>query len=606
MIYKEDLEKIREAKKKDGTLFLVKKIPNSIYWRSRNRLVGARLSKRQTRLYNSWIKKYELSEFKELKYKPKLSVLVPVYNVKSVWLNKCIESVLSQNYENWELCLYDDASTMAETIQTLHEWEGRDRRIKISFGKVNQHISGASNRCLAMATGDFVALLDNDDELTQNALYEAAKVLNDNLALDFIYSDEDKIDEEGTRKDPYFKPDWAPELFLSQMYTCHLGVYRRSIMEKINGFRVGYEGSQDYDLVLRFIEQTNPQKICHIPKILYHWRTLKTSTASSGKAKTYTLDAGRKTLTNYLERNKIQGKVELGLSSNTYHVINNIVGHPLVSVIIPFRDKGDLLNCCVDSILDKTTYDNYEIILVNNDSKENETKKLLIRLSKNKKIKILDYNKEFNFSAINNWASERVQGEYLLFLNNDTEVINGNWLEAMLGQAQRKGVGAVGAKLLYSDNRTQHAGVVMGLGIAGHAFKHLQDDEPGYFSRASSISNYTAVTGACLLIDKKLFQKMDGFNETELGIAYNDIDLCLRLIESGYRNVYTPYAKLYHYESVSRGYENPETIKKDHARYNRVISEMNYMKEKWEKYIDNDPLYSPNLTREKEDFSIRE
>ncbi|MEI7690679.1 MAG: glycosyltransferase, partial [bacterium] len=324
MIYKEDLEKIREAKKKDGTLFLVKKIPNSIYWRSRNRLVGARLSKRQTRLYNSWIKKYELSEFKELKYKPKLSVLVPVYNVKSVWLNKCIESVLSQNYENWELCLYDDASTMAETIQTLHEWEGRDERIKISFGKVNQHISGASNRCLAMATGDFVALLDNDDELTQNALYEAAKVLNDNLALDFIYSDEDKIDEEGTRKDPYFKPDWAPELFLSQMYTCHLGVYRRSIMEKINGFRVGYEGSQDYDLVLRFIEQTNPQKICHIPKILYHWRTLKTSTASSGKAKTYTLDAGRKTLTNYLERNKIQGKVELGLSSNTYHVINNI------------------------------------------------------------------------------------------------------------------------------------------------------------------------------------------------------------------------------------------------------------------------------------------
>ena len=562
--------------------------------------------------YQRWIQKNEnhdidaiKKEIEEFAYKPKISIITPVYNVDPKWLDKCIESVKNQFYENWELCLHDDASTKKGTIDCLKKWGKADKRIKISFGKENQHISGASNEALKLATGEFIALLDNDDELSPNALYENVKVLNNHPEANLIYSDEDKLEMDGTRSDPFFKPNWSLDLFLSMNYICHLGVYRKKIIDEIGGFRKSYEGSQDYDLILRFIEKTKPERIFHIPKVLYHWRKIPGSTADKFDYKNYANDAAKKALAEYLERNNIKGKVLDGVAPGLYRIKREIIGNPKVSIIIPFKDQAEILERCVDSIIRKTIYKNYEIILVNNQSEEKNTFEYLDKIKTRKNIKILNYDKPFNFSAINNFAVKNA-GEFILFLNNDMEVISDSWLCNMLEHIQRKEVGAVGAKLFYPNNTIQHAGVVMGLGIAGHPFKHLPSDTPGNFGLVASIRNYCAVTGACLLTKKELFEKIGGFDEKNLPVAYNDVDLCLRIVENGDSVVYTPYAELYHYESLSRGSDNEDELKfKNPEKYARVISERKYMDERWKKYIDNDPYYSPNLTRTREDFSFR-
>ncbi len=577
------------------------------YFKSRSR------NEKPKKDYEIWIDKNEKwdrveikKEIGEFKYKPKISIITPVYSVDPKWLDKCIESVKNQFYENWELCLYNDASVKETTRACLRRWKGSDSRIKIKFGTKNQHISGASNEALKMATGEFVALLDNDDELAPIALFENVKLLNKHPEADFIYSDEDKIDEKGERVEPYFKPDWSPDLFLSQMYTCHLGVYRKTIIDEIGGFRKGYEGSQDYDLVLRFIEKTNREKIFHIPKILYHYRKKTNPITGNEKTEDHFSIKAKKALSEHLQRNKIEGTVLNGKFSKTYRIKRKIIGSPKISIVIPFRDKIEILEKCFESIFEKTKCRNFEIILVNNRSIEEKTLEFVSSISKREGIKIINYDKDFNFSAINNYAVSFCEGEYVLFLNNDTEIISPNWLDSMVEHIQRREIGAVGAKLLYSDNSIQHAGVIIGLGVADHAFNGFPSYKPGYFFQTDVIRNYSSVTAACMLTKKDLFLKMGGFNEKELPVAFNDVDYCLRLREDGYNIVYTPYALLYHHESMSRGDDNECDIKyKYPEKYNRIISERKYMEKKWKKYIVNDPFYSPNLTRGKKDFSIR-
>ncbi len=568
---------------------------------------------RQVDDYTAWIRKYErpdreaiLREIGAFRKSPKISIITPVYDVDPEWLERCIRSVTDQLYVNWELCLYDDASTRPETLKCLRRWQGKDGRIKIRFGTENGHISRASNQAIGMATGEYIALLDNDDELSPNALYEVAKLLDEHPETDLVYSDEDKLEMDGSRSEPFFKPDWSLDLLLSENYVNHLGVYRKSIIDAIGGFRIGYEGSQDYDLLLRFVEKTESGRIRHIPAVLYHWRKIPSSTAESISVKTYAYTAAEQALSDYLSRNSIEGSVERIVASGVYRVKRHILGEPMVSIIIPFRDQLDVLKRCLKSIRTKTDYPKYEILLVDNQSADPEMRRFLdaVGTASDTKIKVLSYGRPFNFSAINNFAAKQAIGEYVLLLNNDTEVINEGWLSAMVEQIQREDVGAVGAKLYYPNETIQHAGVIMGLGIAGHAFKHLPRTSFGYFGMLSTIRDYSAVTGACLLTKKALFDELHGLEEERLGVAYNDVDYCLRVRTAGYKVLYTPFAELYHHESLSRGddaeleYTHPE-------KYRRVVAERQYMAEQWSEVIADDPYYNRNLTRTREDFSLR-
>jgi GT2 family glycosyltransferase len=607
VVRKDDFKKAKNSLKKKGLFYLCKKILISLYWRLIHQLVNyRRRGLYQSISYHHWIKRTEaLPEKVTFGYKPKISILVPTYNVDPKWLVLCIKSVLSQNYDNWELCLYDDASTNNKTIEALKKIEGMDERIKIKYGEINLHISGASNKALEMATGEFVGLLDNDDELAPNALFENVKILNQNKNLKFIYSDEDKITTRGKRYDPYFKSGWNPDLLLSQMYTSHFSIYKKELVKSVGGFRKGFEGSQDYDLVLRVTEKLKPEEISHIPKILYHWRSLKGSTSRGQNIKDYATESSKKALREYLERNKIKAEVLNGQFSGTYRIKREIQDQPLVSIIIPFKDQAKVLSRALNGILGKTSYQNYEILLIDNGSEQLSTKKFLSKL-RSKKIRVIKYNKVFNFSAINNFAVKKAKGEYILFLNNDTEVKTKEWLSAMVEQIQRPEIGVVGAQLLYPNNKAQHCGVILGTGVAGHAFKFSEKDAPGYFSQKEVIRNYSAVTAACMMTKRDIFEKLGGFNEKDLAIAYNDIDYCLRVRRGGYLIVYTPYAKLYHFESLTRGDETQNIIKiKNPEKYQRVVAELEYMKEKWPDWIKDDPYYNCNLTRMREDFSLK-
>lgn len=538
------------------------------------------------------------NQLKSFKYKPQISIITPVYNVDEIWLEKAIYSVINQVYENWELCLVDDASTKMHIRKVLEKHAKHNYRIKVKYLKENLGISGASNEALSLATGEFIGLLDHDDELPINALFEVVKLLQEHPEADMIYSDENKIDINGKRSEPYFKPDWSPDLFLSNMYTCHFGVYRKKIIDEIGGFRKGYEGSQDYDLVLRFAERTD--KIYHIPKILYHWRKIPNSTAVRYEAKGYADTNARKALEDSLERRKINGEVLLGKFPSSFRIKRDIIGTPRVSIIIPTKDHIDVLRKCIESIEKKTSYKNYEIIIIDNNSKDHQTIDYLETISKAPNIRTLKYEDSFNFSAINNFTARNSNGEYLLFLNNDTEVISDEWLSAMLEHSQRKEVGAVGGMLLYPNGTIQHAGVIIGLGgVAGHSHKYIPKDNPGYMLRPHLVHNLSAVTAACMMLRKDVFEEVGGFDEN-LAVAFNDVDLCLKIREKGYLIVYTPYAELYHHESLSRGYEdNPEKQK-------RFLKEVKYIREKWKQVINKgDPYYNPNLTLEREDFSIR-
>jgi GT2 family glycosyltransferase len=544
--------------------------------------------------YELWIQKNEPSkkDVREMRlkakyfpYKPLISIITPVWNIDDKLLRAAIDSVLNQIYVNWELCIVDGGSTKPQVKKALEEYSRKDKRIKIKYLETNKGISENSNEALLMASGEFIGLLDHDDILAPFALYEIVNLMNQNQKLDFIYSDEDKIDEKGVRSEPFFKPEWDPDLILSCGYTNHLGIYRRDIVNIIGGFRSELEWSQDYDMLLRFTEVIEGKNIGHIPKVLYHWRKIKGSTSIDAYAKNgLVINAAKRALKDALERRNIKATVLDGKWPSSYRIKRDIFGKPLVSIIIPTKDQLKMIKNCIDSIKSKTSYENYEILLVDNNSSESDT----LEYIKRSDYHLLKFPNEFNFSKINNFAAEHAKGDYLIFLNNDTEVITPHWIQAMLEHAQRPEVGAVGCKLLYPDRSIQHAGIVLGLspdhitGVAGHVCNRFRYEDPGYFGLINTIRNYSAVTGATMMIKKQIFEEIGGFNE-KLAVCYNDVDLCLRLRDRGYLIIYTPYAELYHFESVS----------KDH-KVN--IREAEYMMNKWRILIKNDPYYSPNLS----------
>lgn len=560
--------------------------------------------------YKVWIENNALNDkdvlvikerIKSLSYKPLISVIVPVYNVDEIWLRKCVDSVIDQYYPNWELCISDDASTKTYIKRVLEEYVELDPRIKVIFRNENGHISKSSNSALEIAEGEYIALLDHDDELALNALYENVLLLNSFPEADIIYSDEDKLSVKGDRFDPFFKPDWSPDLLLSQMYTCHLSLYRKSLVDQVGGFRVGYEGSQDFDLMLRISELTS--NIYHIPKILYHWRAIQSSTASSGSSKDYTHMAGLKAVQDAIERRGYDAEVEsIDDHSNVYLTRFKPTGNPKVSIIIPSKNNFEIVKNCIDSIFNKTKYSNFEIIIIDNGSNDpavHELYRYWTDLEKDRfKMFVLDI--PFNYSSLNNFGVSKADGDLLLLLNNDVEIITEEWLDEMVGQAIRPQIGAVGACLYYPDNTLQHGGVILGIGgVAGHSHKYFPSEHTGYFRRLKIVSNYTAVTAACLMIKKDIFLAVGGLEE-DLQVAFNDVDFCLKVWSAGYRNLWLPHVKLYHYESKSRGHEDtPE-------KQERFLKEINFMKKKWSHLLENDPAYSPHLTRIKEDFSIGE
>ena len=534
---------------------------------------------------------------------PLISVLMPVYNTPERWLRRAIDSVREQTYPRWELCIADDASTARHVGPLLATYAALDPRIKIIRRPVNGHISTASNSALELATGDFTALLDHDDELAPHALAEVVRTLSSLPGTRLLYTDEDKIDRRGRRIFPYFKPDWNPDLLLSQNYFGHFVVYRTELLRELNGFRTGYEGAQDWDLSLRAIGQMPDDAITHLPQVLYHWRAIPGSTALKQSQKSYARDAARRVLADHLARTGVDAEV-LPVRGGHWQVRRRLPARPpRVSLIIPTRNRVALLRTCVESILKTTTYPDFEILIIDNGSDDPATLTYLKRLT-TRGVKILRDEGPFNYSALNNRAVAHATGEVLGFLNNDLEVITPGWLEEMVAHAIRPEVGAVGAMLYFPDDRVQHAGVVLGLGrskstggVAGHAFKYFPRGHTGMCNRLRVTQNYSAVTAACLLVRKAVFHEVGGFDEVHLAVAFNDVDFCLRLRVAGYRHVWTPFAKFYHYESASRGADDTPAKK---AVYNQECA---YMREKWGSLLDSDPNYNPNLTLADEDFS---
>ena len=579
---------------KEKLLFSYKTLINNIVKHNKD----IKVSFGQNETYQVWIKYNEPSgtELEEqrafiFEFKPKISIIMPVYNTDREYLIKAIESVINQTYTNWELCIADDASTEIHVKEILKYYKEKDERIKIIYRTENGHISKASNGALSIAEGDYIALLDHDDELSESALFFVVKEINEHPYAKLIYSDEDKLDFDGSRVLPYFKSDWNPDLFLSQNMINHLGVYKRSVIYEIGGFREGYEGSQDYDMALRFIEKIKYGEIRHIPRILYHWRMTEGSTAVNVENKLYALIAARKAIQEHLDRMNIKSEVvEDPLMPMWNRVIYDIDRNPLVSIIIPTFNGYGILKKCIDGIIKKTSYKNYEVIVVNNNSDDKKTIEYLESINTLNNIKVIDYNKPFNYSAINNFAVKSAKGDVLVLLNNDTEVINNDWLRELVSHALRPEIGAVGAKLLYPDNTIQHAGVVIDkFGGPMHVFLGIHRNDAGYFGRANLLQNYSAVTGACMAVRRKLYEDAGGMDENLL-ISYNDIDFCIKMIKLGYYNVYTPYAILYHYESKTRGYDDTEEKK------SRLKKELDYLINKWGRMFKIDFAYNINLS----------
>ncbi|MBO7657033.1 glycosyltransferase [Candidatus Saccharibacteria bacterium] len=543
--------------------------------------------------YNLWLDMNEKpTKIEKLKYRPLISVVIPVYNVDGKYLRECIESVLGQSYNNFEICIVDDASSNKETLAVLQEYE-KNKKVRVKYRKKNGHISRTSNDAIDMAKGEYVALLDNDDLLVKDALYEVVKVLNKDKKIDFVYTDEDKIDMDGKRCWPNFKPDFSPDTFLSMNYICHLSVIRTSLLRKVGGFTVGLEGAQDFDLFLRVSENTD--NIYHIPKILYHWRMIPGSTAVDMGNKDYAADSGWKSVELALKRRGLDGRVEKDAVTQCYQVFYNLKKEPLVSVLIPTKDHAKITEVCLRTLYEKTVYKNFEVILIDNGSTEKESLELFEKYKKeHKNFKVLREDIEFNYAKLNNLAAKEAKGEYLVLLNNDTEIITPEWLNILVGYAALPHVGAVGAKLLYPDNTIQHAGVLLGLGgpnsVAVHALLGAPEGDPGNCARLRVPYNYSAVTGACLCVSKKKYEEVGGLEE-DLKVAYNDVDFNLKLLEKGYYNVVVPMAKLYHHESKSRGSDMTK------VKYERLMEESDFMWEKWGKVLDNDKFYNKNFSK---------
>jgi len=558
------------------------------------------------RSYAAWVLRYdsfshaELAEMGERGQAlavggPLVSILLPVHDTPERWLRCCLDSVLAQAYPHWELCIADDASTALHVRTVLQEYARRDPRIRIVWRERNGHIARASNTALEIAHGQYVALLDHDDELRPHALLEMVEELRVHPDSKLIYSDEDKIDEHGRRFQPYFKPDWNQDLLLSQNYLCHLTLIETRLVKQAGGFREGTEGSQDHDLFLRCSAALPAGAIRHVPKVLYHWRAIAGSTALERGAKDYAADAGLRAVGESVRAHTPGAQAE-GLAHGHYRVRWPLPSpQPKVSIIVPTRDRVELLRQCVESVLDRTIYDDFELLVVDNGSRDAAALDYLESLNGRERVRVLRHDVPFNFSAINNWAARQCDGDLLCLLNNDIEVIDGDWLREMASQAWRPGIGAVGAMLLYPDDSIQHAGVILGLGgVANHAYCHHPQGIPGHGGRALVTQELSAVTAACLVVRRELYLQAGGLDES-LQVAFNDIDFCLRLRMLGHRNLWTPFARMYHYESASRGAEDtPEKV----ARFHREVA---LMRERWAQELDRDPAYNPNLSLEMED-----
>ncbi len=552
--------------------------------------------------YDRWIHEFEHSDHEliELKLRtferrPLISIIMPVYNTRAGELTSAIQSVIDQSYGNWELCIADDHSSAQHVRDTLDQFAHRDSRIKVAFRAENGGISRASNTAWDLAAGEYVCFLDHDDTLSPHALAYVVEAVNSTVDADLLYSDEDKIDRQNRRYDPFFKPDWSPDLLRSENYVCHLLVLRRDLAEQTGKFLPDYDGSQDYDLILRASERA--EHIQHIPKVLYHWRASESSTAATIKNKEYAVDAARKAIQRACERTGDGSRVEASKITGRWRVRHPIPPETRVSIIIASGGKADVLQENLDSLFRKTRYSTYEVVVIDN-SRLNAIETLVRSYERRRpNVRYIDWrHRPFNYSEINNTAARQCESPILLFLNDDTSVIIPEWLEAMVELAVRPEVGAVGAKLLYPNGFIQHAGVVMGLyDNCGHAFKGLNGSIGHYFDFPDIIRNVSAVTGACLMTRAEVFWSAEGFDEKQFAVAFNDIDLCLKIGALGYRVLYTPHAQLYHYEAFSK-------TSKDLVPHPEEVA---LMRSKWGTIIAHDPYYSPNLTRNDEDYSLR-
>lgn len=551
--------------------------------------------------YSDWIRRHDTltdddrgairRHIDALSFHPTVSILMPVFDPPAEFLERAIASVRNQLYSHWELCIADDASTAAHVRPILERALAEDDRIRVHFRSINSHISAASNTALAMARGEFIALLDHDDELAEHALYHVVVALNENPDLDLLYSDEDKIDAKGRRFGHYFKPDWNPDLFLAQNLINHLGVYRRVIANVISGFREGLEGSQDWDFALRFVERTAPERIRHIPRVLYHWRAIPGSTAVGVAAKEYAAAAARSALLDCWRRRGIEADVAPAGSGHFHTRLPLPAPAPLVTVVICTRNRVELLRQCIDGLGRLTEYAPRELIIVDNGSDDSATLGYLAQLQDSGVARILRHDAPFNFAALNNLAVRHARGELICLLNNDVTPISPGWLRQMVGHGLRPEIGAVGAMLLYPDDSIQHGGVVLDGIAAGHLHLGYPRGTGGYGNRARLAQNFSAVTAACLVVRKSVWEEVDGMDES-FAVAYNDVDFCLRVRERGYRNLWLPQVELYHHESASRGKEDTP------AKRERFAAEVALLQRRWAELIAEDPAWNPNLARD--------
>ena len=559
--------------------------------------------------YGPWYEAYRPDEEtleKQRKRKfpdgPLISIVVPAYLTPERFLRQMLDSLLAQTYENWELCLANGSPEDPDMQTVLRSYAEMDRRIRYQDLKENLGIAENTNAAFAMAEGEFIALLDHDDLLAPNALYEVAAELEEHPEADVIYTDEDKVTTDLSEHfQPHLKPDFNLDLLRSNNYICHFLVVRRSVVQTVGGFRREFDGAQDYDFIFRCTEAA--KRVYHIPKVLYHWRCHQNSTASNPESKMYAFEAGSRAIMAHYERMGIPAvKVEKGVDYGIYHTTFEIQGEPLVSVVIPNKDHSQDLDVCVRSLMEKSSYRNLEFIIVENNSSQKETFAYYDKMqAEHTNFRVVTWKEGFNYSAINNYGASFAKGEYLLLLNNDTELIEEDSIKEMLGFCQREDVGIAGARLLYGDDTIQHAGVVIGFGgIAGHTFIGLHKAENSYFHRAMCAQDYSAVTAACLMTKKSVFDQVGGLSP-ELAVAFNDIDYCMKVRALGKMVVYAPYSCFYHYESKSRGLEDtPEKI----ARFNREVA---IFIRKWPDIIQNgDPFYNPNLTLRKSNFALRD
>lgn len=556
--------------------------------------------------YGSWYEAYKPDETTLEKqrchhfgYAPVISVAVPAYHTPEEFLRQMIDSLLAQTYSNWELCIANGSPDDEAMNKILAEYAAKDSRVLVKNLTENKGIAGNTNAALSMATGEFIGLLDHDDLLAPNALYEIVKALNQDTEIEAIYTDEDKVTTDLKEHfQPHLKPDFNLDLLRSNNYICHFFVVKRTIFEKTGGFRQEFDGAQDHDFIFRCVEEA--KKVGHVPEILYHWRTHKASTADNPASKMYAFEAGRRAIEAHLKRMGVEGTVTHTQDLGFFRVQYPVKGEPLVSIIIPNKDETETLRACIESIREKTEYTNYEILIVENNSTTDEIFRYYKELSNDPKIRLLRWKKEFNYSAINNYAVRQAKGEYLLFLNNDVTVITPGWIKEMLGVCERSEVGAVGVKLIYPDNTIQHAGCVIGIGgIAGHMFVNMPSNRTGYLHKASILQDMSAVTAACMMMKRSAFEEAGGFEE-KLSVAFNDVDFCLRVREQEKLIVYDPYVQLYHYESKSRGAEDsPEKVR-------RFQEEIEFMRSRWAKLLKaGDPYYNKNLSLTKWNYSLK-